>query len=109
MLAPDNPSRRVALRWYSTFYVVAGTGHQWYNSRPSLSNGVNYQNKNFNQFAAFIIIAALFTLIINVILLIGFFSEKISPKVEHILATLNLMLSFAIAVVIAILASCASN
>jgi hypothetical protein len=49
------------------------------------------------------------TFIISLILLIGICADKFSPKARHILASFNLVLEFAIAVVVAIVASQTSN
>lgn len=69
----------------------------------------NYANRDFNQFAAFLIIAAGFTFLISIVLLIAICADKLSPRLRHILATFNLIIEFAIAVAVAIAASLASN
>ena len=69
----------------------------------------NYSNRDFNQFAAFIIIAAGLTFFISIVLLVALCADKLSPKIRHVLATFNLILEFAIAVAVAIAASQASN
>jgi uncharacterized membrane protein len=74
-----------------------------------LNEGTNYANRDFNQFAAFLIIAAGLTFIISIVLLIALCADKLSPRLRHILATFNLILEFAIAVTVAIAASMASN
>lgn len=71
--------------------------------------GENYSKKDFNLFAAFLIIAAGLTFIISIILLVAYCGNKLTPKSRHLLATLNLILEFAIAVVVSINASLISN
>lgn len=75
----------------------------------TIINGENYSKKDFNQFAAFLIVAAGLTFIISIILLVAYCGNKLTPKSRHILATLNLILEFAIAVVVSINASIISN
>ena len=72
-------------------------------------DGENYSKKDFNLFAAFLIIAAGLTFIISIILLIAYCGNKLTPRSRHLLATLNLILEFAIAVAVSIAASITSD
>lgn len=72
-------------------------------------DGENYSKKDFNLFAAFLIVAAGLTFIISIILLVAYCANKLTPRSRHLLATLNLILEFAIAVVVSINASTISN
>lgn len=72
-------------------------------------NGENYSKKDFNQFAAFLIVAAGLTFIISIALLIAYCGNKLTPRSRHLLATLNLILEFAIAVAVSIGASVTSD
>lgn len=69
----------------------------------------NYTDRDYHQFAAFVIIAAGLTFFISIVLLVALCADKLSPRVRHVLATFNLILEFAIAVTVAIAASQASN
>ena len=69
----------------------------------------NLYLKEQKQETGFIIIAAGLTFFISIALLIGLCTDRISPRARHVLATFNLMLEFAIAVVISLRASNNSN
>ena len=43
-------------------------------------DGSNYSNRDYNQFAAFVIIAAGLTFIISLVLLIALCADKLSPR-----------------------------
>ncbi len=70
-------------------------------------NGLYYDE--IKQEISFIIIAAALTFFLSVALLISICSECLSPRARHVLATLNIILEFAIAVVLALRASNNSN
>jgi hypothetical protein len=82
---------------------VAGSGHIYFKDAGGTANS------DFNQLAAFLIIAAGLTFIISIVLLIALCANKFTPRIRHILATFNLILEFAIAVCVSIAASQASN
>ena len=65
----------------------------------------NYAYKSYRHWMAFIIVAAILLAIIAFILLIAVCTDSLSSKVRIILTVLGLMLLFALAVVIAIMAS----
>ena len=90
-------------------------GYKFSKDYRDTANGTNFQTvgdlyyDEMKQEISFIIIAAGLTLIFSVILLAGLCTDCISPKAKHILATLTLILEFAIAVVLALRASNNSN
>jgi hypothetical protein len=92
--------------------TVAGTGHEYYkvdNANNGFINGVNYADRDYHQLAAFWIIAAGLTFFLSIPLLIAIYGNKFTAKVRHLLASLTLVLEFAIAVTISIAASRVSN
>lgn len=90
-------------------------GYKFSKDYRDTANGTIFQTvgdlyyDEMKQEISFIIIAAGLTLIFSVILLAGLCTDCISPKAKHILATLTLILEFAIAVVLALRASNNSN
>lgn len=83
----------------------------WYNNNSlyTNANGVNYQEKNFNQYAAYIIIATVGELLLCVLLLIDTFKVMFSQKVRSFLLGITLVIEWSLIIIIAILASTSSN
>lgn len=92
---------------------MAGTGHVYYKERSNPGvvtvNDTNYSLRDFNQLAAFWIIAAGITFFLSIILLIAICGNYLTAKLRHMLASLTLVLEFAIAVTVSITASRVSN
>ena len=97
---------------YSPSYLVVGRGEVWYDNKiyeQLVHNDTDYFHRDFNQFAAFIIIAATASLILAVVLLIDTFKQCLSNKIRTMLFGILLLLQFTLAVVISIVASTTSN
>lgn len=113
MSYPHYTSGRSAHLRYECSYPVAVKGYQWAKEYNDDNNDKDPRHdlilKETRQELAFIVTAAGLTFFISLILLIGLCTECISAKTKHVLATFNLILEFALAVVIALRASNNSN
>jgi hypothetical protein len=92
---------------------VVGVGYKYYKGNSNIGivyiNGTNYSEKDYNLLASFWIVASALTFFLSIALLIAICGDRLTAKTRHILATLTLLLEFAIAVSMSITASMVSN
>jgi hypothetical protein len=84
--------------------LVAFQGYQYYNGLP-LTKGVNYELKNFFPIFLTIVIGGGLQFICTFILMIQIYNGYWSSYGRHILASLDLIITSCLAVVISLLAS----